>query len=45
MWTPFSIIDAIAGIIINGKNALEVKGDRWQGFVIQSRNVANSNEL
>lgn len=45
IWTPFSIMDAIAGIIINGKNALEVKGDRWQGFVIQSRNVINSNKL
>lgn len=42
---PFSIADAILGITITGKNTLKVNGDRWQGFVIQSRNIANSNNL
>lgn len=42
---PFSIAEAIAEITINGKNTLEVNGDRWQGFVIQSRNIINLNKL
>lgn len=36
--TPISILDAIAGIRSSGKNVLKVNGDRWQGFVVNSRN-------
>lgn len=45
IWTPFSIIETITGIMIAGKNVKEVNMDRWQGFVIQSRNIITSNRL
>ena len=44
IWTPFSIIESIVGIVIDGKKVKEVNMDRWQGFVIQSRNIIKSNK-
>lgn len=38
LYTPFSILDAIVGIGLSGKTTLKVNGDRWQGFVTNSRN-------
>ncbi|MCI8485110.1 MAG: hypothetical protein HFH41_12350 [Lachnospiraceae bacterium] len=40
---PFSIADAFFGIAIAGKNAHRVSNDRWQGFVVQSRNMIGFN--
>lgn len=34
-----SIGDAFIGSIIKGKDALDAKSLRWQGFVMDSRNV------
>lgn len=38
LYAPISILDAIVGISLSGKNVLKVNGDRWQGFVVNSRN-------
>lgn len=37
--TPISIADAFAGSIKKGKHTLDAKSIRWQGFVINSRNI------
>ena len=37
--SPVSVIDAFAGTIVEGKKALNAKSVRWQGFVVDSRNI------
>lgn len=37
--SPVSVIDAFAGTIVEGKKALNAKSARWQGFVVDSRNI------
>lgn len=39
IFTPVSVIDAFAGCISGGKEALAAKSVRWQGFVMDSRNI------
>lgn len=36
-----SVADAFAGCIVKGKEFLDAKSLRWQGFVITSRNIMN----
>ncbi len=43
--TQCSILDALLGITINGKNTFKANCDRWQGFVVDSRNIVDSNKL
>lgn len=38
-FSPISIADAFAGTIIKGKNTLDAKSLRWQGFVMDSREI------
>lgn len=44
-FVEFSIVDAIVGILSNGKKGLKINGDRWQGFVVDARNIASFNKL
>lgn len=37
--SPISVMDAFAGSIVGGKNCLDAKSVRWQGFVMDSRNI------
>lgn len=37
--TPFSIADAFSGCIVKGKEMLNAKSMRWQGFVLDSRGI------
>ncbi len=37
--TPISIVDAFSGCIAKGKEMLNAKSIRWQGFVIDSREI------
>lgn len=37
--TPISVADAFGGSLKNGKNYLNAKSMRWQGFVIGSKNI------
>lgn len=39
MCSPISIADAFAGSIKKGKHTLHAKSIRWQGFVVDSRNI------
>lgn len=39
LYSPISVIDAFAGSIVGGKNCLDAKSVRWQGFVMDSRNI------
>lgn len=39
LYNPISIVDAFAGCIAKGKNYLDAKSIRWQGFVMDSRNI------
>lgn len=39
LYTPISIVDAFAGSIAKGKSTLNAKSMRWQGFVMDSRNI------
>ena len=38
-WTPVSVIDAFASCLGGGKDFLEAKSLRWQGFIIDARNL------
>ncbi|MCI9418241.1 MAG: hypothetical protein HFI82_12705 [Eubacterium sp.] len=42
--SPISVMDAFAGIIVGAKKFLDVKSIRWQGFVMDSRNIINKIE-
>ena len=42
---PFSIVDAIAGIVIDGKESYKIKCNRGQGFVMDSKEIARKNNL
>lgn len=37
--SPISIIDTFMGTMADGKKVLDVKNERWQGFVIESRDI------
>lgn len=37
--TPVSFIDAFAGTVVQGKEHLDAKSVRWQGFVMDSRKI------
>ena len=37
--STISVIDAFAGCVVGGKNSLDAKSLRWQGFVMDSRNI------
>ena len=39
LYSPISVIDAFAGCVVGGKNALNAKSVRWQGFVMESQNI------
>lgn len=39
LYSPISIVDAFAGCITKGKDGLDAKSIRWQGFIIDSRNI------
>lgn len=36
---PISVLDAFAGSIVGGKKCLDAKSVRWQGFIMDSRNI------
>lgn len=35
----YAIIDTFMGTMADGKKVLDVKNERWQGFVIESRDI------
>lgn len=39
LYSPISVMDAFAGSVVMGKNCLDAKSARWQGFVMDSRNI------
>lgn len=39
LYSPISIADAFVGSIAKGKDVLNAKSMRWQGFVMDSRNI------
>ncbi len=41
----FSVLDALIGISIKGKQTMEVHSNRWQGFVVDSQNIIEANNL
>lgn len=40
-WTRASVLDATVGILVTGKKSHDARNLRWQGFVMDSRNVVN----
>lgn len=40
---PISILDAMAGVTSKGKKTCEVSNYRWQGFVVEARDIIESN--
>lgn len=40
--SPVSIVDALAGSVIKGKETLDAQSLRWQGFVIESRDIVKN---
>lgn len=43
--TPISIVEAIRGIVNHGKESLQAKSKRWQGFVVDAKNIVDNNSM
>ncbi|MBE5883855.1 MAG: hypothetical protein E7291_05515 [Lachnospiraceae bacterium] len=41
----FSVVDALLGITVQGKKTLEANKHRWQGFVVNSRDIAEASKI
>jgi len=45
IWTPASILDATLGVKNDIKRGCDSKSVRWQGFVVQAKDIADCNNL